>query len=111
MCGMSLAGFYSRLELCNGRIHRVTKMVFGGISMPSRTRQVGGDKVTFAYASGTSSDIYHLVVRNEMETLCGLRVSRLKSQHALHVVTEVSPRTICKHCERIQQNIESEQIS
>jgi len=34
MCGMNLAGFYSRLELCNGRIHRVTKMVFGGISKP-----------------------------------------------------------------------------
>ena len=67
--------------------------------------------MTFAYALGTTSDIYHLVVTNEMETLCGLRVSRLKSQHALHVVTEVSPRTICKHCERIQQNIEPEQIS
>jgi len=60
--------------------------------------------VEFAFASGTDSGIYHLVVRDDMETLCGLKVSRLKSQQALHLITEVSPRTICKHCERIQQN-------
>jgi hypothetical protein len=56
----------------------------------------------FAYASGNGSSIYHLVPRNEMETLCGLRVSRLRSQEALHLVTEISPRVICKHCERIK---------
>ena len=106
MCGINLAGFYSKLQLCNGRIHCVTKIVFAGISIPRWE-----EKVTFAYASGIGSDIYHLVVGKEMETLCGLKVSRLKSQQALHVVTEVAPRTICKHCERIQQNLESDQIS
>ena len=61
----------------------------------------------FAYASGSESSIYHLVPCHEMETLCGLRVSRLKSQ-ALHLVTEISPRVICKHCERIKDNCESQ---
>lgn len=56
------------------------------------------------YASGPDNGIYHLVVRNGMETLCGLRVSRLKSQHSLHLVTDASPIAICKHCERIKQN-------
>jgi len=60
-----------------------------------------------AYASSTSSSVYHLVERKEMETLCGLKVSHLKCQQALHLVTDVSPRTICKHCERIQQNANS----
>jgi len=64
-----------------------------------------------AYASSTSSSVYHLVERKEMETLCGLKVSRLKFQQALHLVADVSPRSICKHCERIQQNVESEQGS
>jgi hypothetical protein len=56
------------------------------------------------YASGPDNDIYHLVVRNGMETLCGLRVSRLRSQHSLHLVKNAIPNEICKHCERIRQN-------
>ena len=70
--------------------------------------QAGGIKVEFAFASGMDSGIYHLVVSDDMETLCGLKVSRLKSQQALHLITEVSPKTICKHCERIQQNANTE---
>jgi len=70
--------------------------------------QAGGIRVEFAFASGMDSGIYHLVERDDMETLCGLKVSRLKSQQALHLVTEVSPRTICKHCERIRQTANSE---
>lgn len=65
--------------------------------------------MALAYASGTGSNIYHLVVKDEMETLCGLKVSRLRSQQALHLVTEISPRAICKHCDRIRENAESEE--
>ena len=72
---------------------------------------VRGIKVEFAFASAMDSGIYHLVVRDDMETLCGLKVSRLKSQQALHLVTETSPRAICKHCERIRHNAESAQGS
>lgn len=61
----------------------------------------------FMYASGPGNGIYHLVVRNELETLCGLRISRLQSQHALHLVNEVSTGVICKHCERIERNARS----
>ena len=62
-----------------------------------------GTKVELAYA-GTNGSIYHLVMKNDLATLCGLRVSRLRSQQGLHLVTEVSAQSICKHCERIQQN-------
>jgi hypothetical protein len=61
------------------------------------------------YASGSDSEIYHLVVRDEFETLCGLRISRLQSQHALHIVTDVSSSVICKHCARIGKVAESHQ--
>jgi hypothetical protein len=62
-----------------------------------------------AYAAGTNGSIYHLVMKNDLETLCGLRVSRLRSQQGLHLVTEVSAQSICKHCERIQQNADSQE--
>jgi len=75
---------------CNERIH---------------SKEEGFD-VRFVYASGNGSSIYHLVPTNKMETLCGLRVSRLRLQEALRLVTEMSPRVICKHCERIS-NVES----
>lgn len=81
------------------------------MSLPLSSRQVGGIKVEFAFASGMDSSIYHLVVRHDMETLCGLKVSRLKSHQALHLVTDVAPKAICKHCERIQQNGNSGQSS
>jgi hypothetical protein len=71
--------------------------------------KLGAKKVALAYASSAGSNIYHLVVKNEMETLCGLKVSRLKSQQALHLVSEPSPRAICKHCQRIEQNAEGKQ--
>src|SRR5690242_4332639 len=100
----------SQVVLCNGRIHSLTNvncLARHPLSQSSGWRT----KLAFAFASGTSSRVYHLVVRNEMETLCGLKVSRLKSKQALHLVPEVSPRTICKHCERIHQTIESQQSS
>ena len=68
-----------------------------------------GTKVELAYAAGTNGSIYHLVMKNDLETLCGLRVSRLRSQQGLHLVTEVSAQSICKHCERIQQNADSQE--
>jgi len=50
--------------------------------------------------------IYHLVTRGGHDTLCGLRVTRIASDHAgnvLQVVPELPMgRTICKHCERIK---------
>jgi hypothetical protein len=64
--------------------------------------------VELVFASGMDSSIYHLVVRDERETLCGLKVSKLKSQQALHLMTDVALRAICKHCERIHQNANSE---
>src|SRR6476661_2291498 len=77
-------------------------------SIPKRSRDT---KVELPYASGTNNSIYHLVMKNDLETLCGLRVSRLRSQQGLHLVTEVSAQSICKHCERIQQNAESQEGS
>jgi len=44
--------------------------------------------VELVFASGMDSSIYHLVVRDERETLCGLKVSKLKSQQALHLMTD-----------------------
>jgi hypothetical protein len=50
--------------------------------------------------------IYHLVTRGGQDTLCGLRVSRIASDHLgnrLQLVFDVPrERTICKHCERIK---------
>ncbi len=56
------------------------------------------------YATGPENGIYHIVVRNKSETLCGLKVSRLRSDHSLHIVLNESAQyVICKHCERIKQ--------
>jgi hypothetical protein len=104
--GMSVAEFHLQDWWCNERIQQPDKRPLV-LPLSMSSVQAGGIKVEFAFASGMDSDIYHLVVRDDMETLCGLKVSRLKSQQALHLVTEVSPRTICKHCERIQQNANS----
>jgi len=61
------------------------------------------------YATGPRNGIYHLVVRNDSETLCGLRFSRLRSEQSLHLVSDISTDfVICKHCERIQQNAETD---
>jgi len=52
------------------------------------------------------NDIYHLVTRGGQDTLCGLKVSRIASDRTgnrLQLVNELPhKRTICKHCERIQ---------
>jgi len=56
------------------------------------------------FATGPENGIYHIVVRNKSETLCGLKVSRLRSDHLLHIVSDESAQyVICKHCERIKQ--------
>jgi len=66
--------------------------------------------VDVVYATGSVSGIYHLVVRNDQETLCGLRVSRLRSEQSLHLVDAISGgHIICKHCERIRKNAKSDQ--
>lgn len=60
------------------------------------------------YATRFINRIYHLVSRSERDrTLCGLRVSRIpqeiKLAGNLQLVEKVPPsKTICKHCERIQ---------
>ena len=57
------------------------------------------------YAIRPINDIYHLVTRGGQDTLCGLRVSRITSDrngNRLQVVyDQPAERTICKHCERI----------
>jgi len=103
---MSVAEIHLQDWLCNERIQQSDERPLV-LPLSMNSGQAEGRKVEFAFASGMDSEIYHLVVRDDMETLCGLKVSRLKSQQALHLVTEVSPRTICKHCERIQQNANS----
>lgn len=58
------------------------------------------------YAIRIMTGIYHLVQDRGQHTLCGLKVSRVKSErqaNTLQLANEVQPDlTICKHCERIQ---------
>lgn len=58
------------------------------------------------YAIRTINEIYHLVTRGGQDTLCGLRVSRIASDHTgnrLQLVRDLpTEKTICKHCERIK---------
>jgi hypothetical protein len=57
------------------------------------------------YATGPGNGVYHLVLTDSSETLCGLRVSRLRSEHFLHLESDISSEgVICKHCERIKDN-------
>jgi len=61
------------------------------------------------YASGPSNGVYHLVVADSAETLCGLKVSRMRFGHSLHLVSDVSTGDIiCKHCERIKKNAKTD---
>ena len=59
-----------------------------------------------SYAIRPINEIYHLVTRGGQDTLCGLKVSRIASDRTgnrLQLVNELPHnRTICKHCERIQ---------
>ncbi len=58
------------------------------------------------YAVRPINEIYHVVTRGGQDTLCGLRVSRIASDRTgnrLQLVNELpTNKTICKHCERIQ---------
>jgi len=58
------------------------------------------------YAIRPINEIYHLVTRDRQYTLCGLRVTRIKSDRAgdrLQLIHDMpNERTKCKHCERIQ---------
>ena len=63
------------------------------------------------YATGTGNGIYHLVINNSAETLCGLKVSRMRSGQSLHLVPDVSgSHVICKHCERIERNAKIDNV-
>jgi len=59
------------------------------------------------YATRIMSDVYHLVQPRGEHTLCGLRVSRVKSEqkaNTLQLINQLTPNlTICKHCERIRE--------
>jgi hypothetical protein len=58
------------------------------------------------YAIRPINEIYHVVIRGGQDTLCGLRVNRIAYDgrgNRLQLVNELPlGRTICKHCERIQ---------
>jgi hypothetical protein len=58
------------------------------------------------YATKLLNNIYHLTQPGGTDTLCGLRVSRVptgaKLPGNLQLVKEVpQEKTVCKHCERI----------
>src|SRR4051794_1818248 len=59
------------------------------------------------YATRLMTEIYHLVLRGGLHTLCGLRISRVMSErktNTLQLVNDLSANlTICKHCERIKR--------
>jgi hypothetical protein len=61
------------------------------------------------YALSDPGTIYHLLYSSSNFTLCGFRVQRLDDsvphkRAELHFVTEVpSSRSLCKHCEQMQQ--------
>jgi len=58
------------------------------------------------YATRLMSDVYHLVQPRGEHTLCGLRISRVKSEqkaNTLQLIDQLTPNLmICKHCERIK---------
>ena len=58
------------------------------------------------YAIRAVNEIYHVVTRGGQQTLCGLRVSRIKlarNGHSLQLVHEIpADKAMCKHCERIK---------
>jgi hypothetical protein len=63
------------------------------------------------YATKHLNHIYHHVTPSGNHTVCGLRVSRLPIDANLpgnlQLVEKVPPsKTICKHCERIENQTE-----
>jgi hypothetical protein len=63
------------------------------------------------YATKLVNQIYHLVTPGGNHTLCGLRVSKLpigaKLPGNLQLVEKIPPsKTVCKHCERIENQTE-----
>jgi hypothetical protein len=67
-------------------------------------------QVNAMYAIKFTTDVYHLVQRRGLDTLCGLRVSRVSSERntgGLQMVGEFpASKKICKHCERIRNQDE-----
>lgn len=76
----------------------------GGSGLNATPRTVA--PVFAMYAIRPINDIYHLVTRGGQDTLCGLKVTRIaydRTGNRLQLVNELPlERTICKHCERIQ---------
>ena len=81
-------------------------MIAGNDSGLRATPRTGGAPVFAMFAIRPINDIYHLVTRGGQDTLCGLKVSRIaydRTGNRLQLVHELPvDRTICKHCERIQ---------
>jgi len=59
------------------------------------------------YAMKSINEVYHLIQRGGLHTLCGLRLSRVASERNLNRVQLVeglpADKKICKHCERINR--------
>jgi hypothetical protein len=67
------------------------------------------------YAMNADSKVYHIAekvsVSQRIVTLCGLVVSRVPSVQVLHaVVTAPDEHTLCEHCERIQNAVNTEDL-
>lgn len=58
------------------------------------------------YATRLITDIFHLVQPGGLQTLCGLRISRVTSErktNTLQLINQLDPNlAICKHCDRIR---------
>lgn len=80
-------------------------MLTGDRSGSNVTTTRSAPQLIVMYAIRPINDIYHLVTRGGQDTLCGLRVSRITSDRTGNrlqlVYDRPAERTICKHCERI----------
>jgi len=63
-----------------------------------------------SYAAGPARQVYHIVLDYSTYTLCGLKVTSLRStlpakgSGPLYLLSEKpKDRTLCKHCERLQE--------
>jgi hypothetical protein len=67
------------------------------------------------FAASAQSRVFHLVVPNDLRTLCGLRVSRFVSGkprgERVHIVKFQPPGRECKHCMRMKLWTESSKAS
>src|SRR5215218_6549085 len=79
----------------------------GEMSNEKGKRDIGPESLASKYAASDASPIYHMVTRDEVYTVCGLRLRLFTAGSIIHLAEKLRSKNLCRHCERINDNEQS----